>query len=166
MKSIIESNSFVYFIYLLCRVPDKDPSGRSLVLDPREYSRIKDNARILTDEELRTIEEFHRTQKEKTQKERFEREQFMKKKDLQREKAESLLVLEGDAKANAQDLLSKANESKQEQEQEIKYLNEVSDLVSYRRQFIVCLFEFNVELLVRDLKIHGANVISVSATQL
>lgn len=106
-------------------VPDKDPSGRSLVLDPREYSRIKDNARILTDEELRTIEEFHRTQKEKTQKERFEREQFMKKKDLQREKAESLLVLEGDAKANAQDLLSKANESKQEQEQEIKYLNEL-----------------------------------------
>lgn len=106
-------------------VPDKDPSGRSLVLDPKEYSRIKDNARILTDEELRTIEEFHRTQKEKTQKERFEREQFMKKKDLQREKAESLLVLEGDAKANAQDLLSKANESKQEQEEEIKYLNEL-----------------------------------------
>lgn len=136
------------------------------MLDPKEYSRIKDNARILTDEELRTIEEFHKTQKEKIQKERFEREQFMKKKDLQREKAESLLVLEGDAKANSQDLLSKANESKQEQEEEIKYLNEVSDLVSYRQQFIVCLFEFNLELLVRDLKFHGANVNSVSATQL
>ena len=97
------------------------------MLDPKEFSRIKDNARVFTDEERRAIEEFHKKQKEILQKERFEREQLMKKKDLQREKAECLTKLEVEAKANAQDLLSKANEQRQEQEDEIKHLNEVGN---------------------------------------
>lgn len=46
--------------------------------------------------------------------------------DMQRQKNEKLTDLEEEAKANAEHLLVKANEMRQEQEDEIKHINEVS----------------------------------------
>jgi hypothetical protein len=50
----------------------------------------------------------------------------MKQKDMERRKNEKLNDLEEEAKENAEHLLSKANSMRQEQEDEIKHLNEVS----------------------------------------
>lgn len=49
----------------------------------------------------------------------------MKQKDMERRKNEKLNDLEIEAKENAEHLLSKANAMRQEQEDEIKHLNEV-----------------------------------------
>lgn len=49
----------------------------------------------------------------------------MKALDLDRRHNEKLNDLEEEAKENAEHLLSKANEMRQEQEDEIKHLNEV-----------------------------------------
>lgn len=53
----------------------------------------------------------------------------MKQKDMERRKNEKLNDLEIEAKENAEHLLSKANAMRQEQEDEIKHLNEVIVLV-------------------------------------
>ena len=49
----------------------------------------------------------------------------MKEFDMQRTKSEKLNDLEEEAKENQEHLLAKANEMRQEQEDEIKHLNEV-----------------------------------------
>lgn len=106
-------------------IPEKDPSQRTVVLDPNEFTRIKDNARILSEEERHAMEELQREHKANRLRERVEREQYMKKKDLQRETDHILTDIEIEAKTNAQSLLAKANEMKQEQADEIKHLNEL-----------------------------------------
>lgn len=50
---------------------------------------------------------------------------MMKQRDMERRKNEKLNDLEEEAKENAEHLLSKANSMRQEQEDEIKHLNEV-----------------------------------------
>lgn len=55
----------------------------------------------------------------------------MKAIDINRQKNEPLNDLEEEAKEKAQHLLSKANEQRQEQEDEIKHLNEVKIINKY-----------------------------------
>lgn len=68
----------------------------------------------------------------------------MKQKDMERRKNEKLNDLELEAKENAEHLLSKANAMRQEQEDEIKHLNEViNNTTLYCRLFkIIVKFPF------------------------
>lgn len=68
----------------------------------------------------------------------------MKQKDMERRKNEKLNDLELEAKENAEHLLSKANAMRQEQEDEIKHLNEViNNTTLYCRLFkIIVKFTF------------------------
>lgn len=54
-----------------------------------------------------------------------QRKAVFKQLDMERRKNEKLNDLEEEAKENAEHLLSKANQMRQEQEDEIKHLNEV-----------------------------------------
>ena len=60
----------------------------------------------------------------------------MKQLDVTRQKNAKLNDLEEEAKEQAEHLLSRANEMRQEQEDEIKHLNEVKDKLSGRE---ICL---------------------------
>lgn len=85
---------------------------------------------------LRSVIFIHLCLKEES----AQRKNQMKALDLDRRKHEKLNDLEEEAKEMAEHLLSKANEMRQEQEDEIKHLNEVdktiisisiSDLIIY-----------------------------------
>lgn len=82
----------------------------------------------------------------------------MKQKDMERRKNEKLNDLEIEAKENAEHLLSKANAMRQEQEDEIKHLNEVIVLVyfstcnsrSKKSSRIIHFIEIKLIILVSD----------------
>lgn len=106
-------------------VPEEDPSGESLILNFWDFERIKRAARVLTKEERDALHEMRKREKEEALNAVQERKNFMKQMDLTRRKNEKLNDLEEEAKERAQHLLEKANEQRQEQEDEIKYLNEL-----------------------------------------
>lgn len=66
---LVEVRAFPYFLSLtlftLCvSVPTKDPSGKSLIMSPEEFERIKWASRVLTREELEAREQAFRKEKE------------------------------------------------------------------------------------------------------
>lgn len=106
-------------------VPEEDPSGNSLVLHSFNFDRIKRASRVLTQEERDVLYELKKAEKEEALNAVQDRKNFMKQMDLTRRKNEKLNDLEEEAKERAQHLLGKANDQRQEQEDEIKYLNEL-----------------------------------------
>lgn len=76
------------------------------------------------------IHEYSFISKISFQEESSNRKNQMKALDLDRRQNEKLNDLESEAKENAEHLLTRANEMRQEQEDEIKHLNEVSSLVN------------------------------------
>lgn len=65
----VEARAFPYFLSLTLftlyiSVPTKDPSGKSLIMSPEEFERIKWASRVLTREELEAREQAFRKEKE------------------------------------------------------------------------------------------------------
>nr|CDS17709.1 coiled coil domain containing 19 [Echinococcus granulosus] len=85
--------------------------------------RIRNSARILTDEELKEKEIKDKELKDKLMTELTNRKDEMKKLDMERRANEKLNELEEEARQKAQYLLSKAMEQRQDEEEEIKQLN-------------------------------------------
>jgi hypothetical protein len=81
---------------------------------------------VPTEEEKKAKLEELKKLKEELQNEVQERKNFMKMKDLNRRKNEKLSDLEEEEMIKAEHLRQKANEQLNEQEDEIKRLNEVS----------------------------------------
>lgn len=106
-------------------VPTEDPSGESLVIDQYDYYRLRDAARVLTPEEKAAREDELRKWKEEQINDVLERKNYMKMKDLQRVKNESLNELEEEERLKREELKQMALEKLQEQEDEIKKLNEL-----------------------------------------
>ncbi|XP_041373036.1 cilia- and flagella-associated protein 45-like [Gigantopelta aegis] len=106
-------------------VPTDDPSGKSIILDPGEFSRILGSSHVLTREEKLARWEAMKREKEQLVDDALERKRFIKSMDLARQKHERLTDLELEAKDKAEHLLANANAMRQEQEDEIKYLNEL-----------------------------------------
>merc|ERR1712062_365082 len=106
-------------------VPTEDPSGMSIILPRGEFHRILQSSRVLTKEEREAQIEAYKRQKEDAIEASQQRKNMMKHLDMDRRKNEKLNDLEEEAKENAEHLLSKANEMRQEQEDEIKHLNEL-----------------------------------------
>lgn len=110
---------------VFCSVPQEDPSGQSIIISRSEFDRIQHAARILSDEERKAKLEDLKRLKEELQNEVQERKNFMKMKDLNRRKNEKLSELEEEEMKKAEHLRQKAIEQLNEQEDEIKRLNEV-----------------------------------------
>ncbi|XP_035674846.1 cilia- and flagella-associated protein 45-like [Branchiostoma floridae] len=106
-------------------VPMEDPSGQSIILHQGEFARIKSAARVLTKEERERLEEMRKREKEEAIDACAQRKTFMKVKDLDRKQNEKLNDLEEEAQEQAQYLLEKAKKQQEEQEDEIKALNEL-----------------------------------------
>ncbi|CAB4014147.1 Hypothetical predicted protein [Paramuricea clavata] len=107
------------------KVPQPDPSGKSVVLENYDFSRIKSAARVLNKEEqLKVVEEAKR-RKAELMNACEERKNFMQTMELNRKENEKLSDLEQEAKEKSQYLLEKATEQMEEQEDEIKKLNEL-----------------------------------------
>jgi len=106
-------------------VPEEDPSGRSLILQFGDYLRLKNTARVLTEEEKLMVYERAKIAKESAMDEVNERKNTMKMADLNRLKNEKLTDIEQEEQEKAEYLQKKANQQRQEQEDEIKYLNEM-----------------------------------------
>merc|ERR1711976_28877 len=106
-------------------VPQEDPSGQSIILSRGSYERIRYASRVLTEEEKKTRLEELKKLKEELQNEVQERKNYMKQKDLKRRKNEKLSELEEEENRKGEHLRQKAIEQLQEQEDEIKHLNEL-----------------------------------------
>ncbi|XP_070551420.1 cilia- and flagella-associated protein 45-like isoform X2 [Ptychodera flava] len=106
-------------------VPSEDPSGQSVILSRQEYQRIVHGSRVLTEAERNAIYEMYKTEKESAQDSYLERKKFMQDMDRNRKKNEKLSDLDEEAQKQAEYLLEKAKEQREEQEDEIKHLNEL-----------------------------------------
>ncbi|XP_060572410.1 cilia- and flagella-associated protein 45-like isoform X2 [Ruditapes philippinarum] len=106
-------------------VPTEDPSGNSVILPRYEFFRICQNSKVITKEEREMREQRMKEEKERAMEESSNRKNQMKALDLDRRHNEKLNDLESEAKENAEHLLTRANEMRQEQEDEIKHLNEL-----------------------------------------
>jgi len=106
-------------------VPQEDPSGQTLLIDYYDYNRIIQAARVLTDAEKAAREEELKRWKEEQINNVQERKNYMKMKDLQRRQNEPLNDLEEEERAKRDELKQMAFEKLQEQEDEIKKLNEL-----------------------------------------
>ncbi|XP_030834284.1 cilia- and flagella-associated protein 45 [Strongylocentrotus purpuratus] len=106
-------------------VAQEDPSGQSVVLPFDEYRRIMGAARTMSHEEK--VADFKRRQadKQKQQDASNEIKLHMQALDRKRQKNEKLTDLEEEAKEQGEYLLAKAREQQEEQEDEIKHLNEL-----------------------------------------
>ncbi|XP_013412315.1 cilia- and flagella-associated protein 45-like [Lingula anatina] len=106
-------------------VPKEDPSGVSIILEGYDFNRIKNASIVMTQEQKMAELERIKREKEMAQEEATARKQMMKTMDINRQKNGKLNDLEQEAKEKAEHLLEKANLQRQEQEDEIKHLNEL-----------------------------------------
>ena len=107
------------------KVPAKDPSELSIVLSSVQYSRIKDASKVLTGAEKQARLDAIKAQKEEAQASSQDRKNFMSEMEAQRIKREKPSDLERERKDKGKVLLAKAEEQLNEQEDEIKKLNEI-----------------------------------------
>ncbi|XP_072049363.1 cilia- and flagella-associated protein 45-like [Amphiura filiformis] len=106
-------------------VPREDPSGQSVVLPTNEFQRILYASRVLSSEErVAEIAEMQKMKKAAEEKSN-ELKLQMQSLDRTRQKNEKLNDLEEEAREKAEYLLQKAKEQREEQEDEIKHLNEL-----------------------------------------
>jgi len=107
------------------KVPNEDPSGRSIILTQSELERIKYASRVLTAAEREEQYQLYKLEKQKLLDATEERKNFMQQMERQRRKNEKLSDIEQEAKEKSQYLLEKAQEQMEEEEDEIKKLNEL-----------------------------------------
>lgn len=107
------------------KVPGKDPSELSIILTAAQYARIKEASHVLTPEEKQANLEAIKKRKEAYQRSSQNRKNFMSEMEAQRIKREKPSELEKERKDKGKVLLAKAEEQLNEQEDEIKKLNEI-----------------------------------------
>ncbi|KAK2186709.1 hypothetical protein NP493_193g02032 [Ridgeia piscesae] len=106
-------------------IPHEDPSGDSVVLRRGEFERIRQQARVITAEERKAAEDAQKQAKEQAVDQLHERKNYMKEKDMERKQNEQLNDLEEEEREKSDHLRAKAIFMLQEQEDEIKHLNEL-----------------------------------------
>ncbi|XP_024896286.1 cilia- and flagella-associated protein 45 isoform X2 [Pteropus alecto] len=106
-------------------IPTKDPSGKSLIMSPEEFERIKWASRVLTREELEAREQAFRKEKEAIVDAVTTRKKIMKQKEMVWRNNKKLNDLEEVAKERAQNLLQRANKLRMEQEEELKDMSKI-----------------------------------------
>merc|ERR1719193_1641099 len=107
------------------KVPRKAPPGHNIMIDNWELHRIKQNARVMTKEELEENAKRIKDINEMMEDQAMERKKTLKDLDLVRSENTKLNDLEEEQKKNAEALLQMAEKQRTEQEDEIKHLNEL-----------------------------------------
>ncbi|CAH8462160.1 unnamed protein product [Schistosoma turkestanicum] len=105
-------------------IPSDDVNIKTIVIRPERYKDLLERAKILTDKEERDANEKEKSRRAALLEEVEQRKQKMREFDLNRVRNERLTDLEEEAKKQAESLLQKALEQRQDQEDEIKALNE------------------------------------------
>ena len=83
------------FIFFLCRIPSTpDPSGETMVMNNDEYSRILRNAKVMTLEEKKEIEEAKKQEKNYRMEASMTRKKEMQELELSRKRNEKPSDLE------------------------------------------------------------------------
>ncbi|KAJ8368836.1 hypothetical protein SKAU_G00088640 [Synaphobranchus kaupii] len=107
------------------KIPSQDPSGLSIILHKSETNRITALARVRTIEDKEAALEAKEKDKKEAREAVEARKVKMHQADILRKKNQGLNDLEAEARDNAQYLLEKANKIRNEQEDEVKKINEV-----------------------------------------
>lgn len=107
------------------KVPSSDPSGRSVILTGMEYYRITNASAVLTKAQREAQYQQFKQEKQQQLDAGEERKNFMHQMERQRQNNEKLSEIEQEAKERSEYLLGKAQEQMEEQEDEIKKLNEL-----------------------------------------
>ncbi|XP_055510683.1 cilia- and flagella-associated protein 45-like [Leucoraja erinacea] len=102
-------------------IPTEDPSGKTLIISPVDFERIKAASRVISDEEREVMRKAISAEKMNAAP---IGKSFIRTKELQRQKNEKLNDVEEAARDRALYLLEKANTMRLEQEDEIKKINE------------------------------------------
>lgn len=105
-------------------VPE-DQGQKSLVIDGETYGRLLKACNYKTKEELESEKQRASEEQDRVVNEIYNRKKLIQKYDNDRRKNEALDEVDELAKEDAEYLLKKANEQRQEQEDEIKRLNEL-----------------------------------------
>ncbi|XP_069797302.1 cilia- and flagella-associated protein 45-like isoform X2 [Narcine bancroftii] len=105
-------------------IPIEDPSGKTLIISPVDFERIKAASRVISEEEKEAIRKASDAEKMHAVELAADRKSFIRAKELQRQKNEKLSDMEEEARDRALYLLEKANTMRLEQEDEIKKINE------------------------------------------
>jgi len=138
------------------RVPREDPSGQSLILPSNHFFRIRNSARVLTKKEREEMMEYMKYEKKQLQDDSEDRKQHMQTMELKRMQNEKLSDLEQEAKEKSQYLLQKAHEQMEEQEDEIKKLNELilnAKCHAIRDNQLIEKMEIKKEILEEDKRL-------------
>lgn len=106
-------------------IPQQDPSGQSLIISGADFERIKAAALINTKQRHQYWVEHAKQEREKAMMELQTRKNYMKMQDVQRHQTERVSEIEEEERRKTEALRLKAVEQKQEQEDEIKRLNEL-----------------------------------------
>lgn len=108
------------------RVPiQEDPSGHSVVLHSGEFSRIKAASHVLSDKDREAMREEAKHLRQQQQEACADRKKTMEQLEMSRNRDAKPSDLEQEANEKSQYLLSKAQQQMEEQEDEIKKLNEL-----------------------------------------
>ncbi|CAH8441398.1 unnamed protein product [Schistosoma bovis] len=105
-------------------IPSNCIDKKRIVIPPEKYKELLQKAKLLTNEEEQFANEQEKSEQKSTLEAVEQRKQKMREYDLNRVRNERLTDLEEEAKKQAESLLQKALEQRQDQEDEIKALNE------------------------------------------
>ncbi|VDP64428.1 unnamed protein product [Schistosoma mattheei] len=105
-------------------IPSDCIDKKRIVIPPEKYKELLQKAKLLTNEEEQFANEQEKSEQKSTLEAVEQRKQKMREYDLNRVRNERLTDLEEEAKKQAESLLQKALEQRQDQEDEIKALNE------------------------------------------
>lgn len=103
----------------------EDQGQKSLVIDGQTYGRLLKACNFKTKEEMEVEKQRSVEEQDRLVNEIYNRKKQIQKYDQERKKNEQLDEIDQLAKEDAEYLLKKANEQRQEQEDEIKRLNEL-----------------------------------------
>ncbi|KAK4473614.1 hypothetical protein MN116_002966 [Schistosoma mekongi] len=105
-------------------IPSDYINKKRIVIPPEKYRELLQKSKLLTDAEGQTVHEQDNFKREALLEALGKRKQKMREYDLKRVHNEQLTDLEEEARKQAESLLQKAMEQRQDQEDEIKALNE------------------------------------------
>ncbi|CAH8467243.1 unnamed protein product [Heterobilharzia americana] len=97
---------------------------KGIVIPPEKYSELQQKSKVPEDAEAKLVAALEKSKQESMMEASQQRKQKMREYDLNRARNEGLTDLEEEARKQAEVLLQKAIEQRQDQEDEIKALNE------------------------------------------
>ncbi|XP_054979389.1 cilia- and flagella-associated protein 45 isoform X6 [Sorex araneus] len=106
-------------------VPTKDPSGKSLIISPEEFERIKGASTVQTREEREAQELALQKEKDRMLDAATTRKKVMQQREMVWRGSQARSALEEEAQERARGLLQRAGQQRMEQEEELREMNQI-----------------------------------------